>query len=392
MAYTLRGRIESRLASALLPVLAAAALALLLHAWWPLQLAGLMLAVGLALDAGAYHRLLPYHPGWAAVPLGLLELALVMVLARGLDVAAPLEPALLFFAVSWLLAQVLAHAGFPLLHLSYADDGGELGRAGAVLDGVAPVALAALAGIAWVTQPPLVRLEAGVHQGPLVLDHAQRLVGEPGAVVRGGILITADDVTVRDVSVLGGETGIEVRDAERVLLEDVSILGAELDGISARRSTVTIRDCFVHSLVDPRAQGIDISFGMMVGMSRVEGCTVIGGQEGIVTHMAMAALRGNHVSGTSMRGITMTEMSAGKVEDNEVLDGLGVGIFCGDYSHCEIERNTVSGTRADTRSGRTRGGYAIQAHYGASAEVDGNRLDGNARDVGAFLNAEIRPG
>ena len=64
---------------------------------------------------------------------------------------------------------------------------------------------------AWSQRPPTVRLAAGVHAGPLVLDRAQRLVGEPGTVVRGGIRITADDVVVRDVAVLGGENGIEVQ-------------------------------------------------------------------------------------------------------------------------------------------------------------------------------------
>ena len=52
---------------------------------------------------------------------------------------------------------------------------------------------------------------------------------------------------------------------------------------------------------------------------------------------------------------------------------------------------TPSPTRADSSGGRTRGGYAIQAHYGASAEVDDNHLEGNARGVRAFLNAEIGP-
>jgi hypothetical protein len=60
VSYTLRGRIETRLAGALLPVLVAAVLAPVLHKWWPLELAGLMLLIGLALDALAYHRLLPY--------------------------------------------------------------------------------------------------------------------------------------------------------------------------------------------------------------------------------------------------------------------------------------------------------------------------------------------
>ena len=59
-----------------------------------------------------------------------------------------------------------------------------------------------------------------------MLDRSQRLIGEPGAVVRGGIVITADDVTVKGVSVLGGEIGISVRDARRVVLEDVAVMGA----------------------------------------------------------------------------------------------------------------------------------------------------------------------
>ena len=63
MSYTLKGRIESRLASAALVVAGAAAYSLLLGHWWPIELAGIMLAVGLALDAALYHRLLAYQPG-----------------------------------------------------------------------------------------------------------------------------------------------------------------------------------------------------------------------------------------------------------------------------------------------------------------------------------------
>ena len=168
-----------------------------------------------------------------------------MALVLALGVGAPLGPALVLFAAAWLVAQVLAHAGFPLAHLTYADDGGELGRAGRALWAAAPVALAAALGVAWATAAadgPARRRRA---PGPAVLDRSQRLIGEPGAVVRGGIVITADDVTVRNVSVVGGEVGIAIHDAERVLLDDVSVMGASLDGIQARRSQVTIRDCSV---------------------------------------------------------------------------------------------------------------------------------------------------
>ena len=68
MSYTLRGRLESRLAAALLPFLAACGLAAILGDWWPLQLAAAMIGVGLALDSTVLHRLLPYQPGWAALP------------------------------------------------------------------------------------------------------------------------------------------------------------------------------------------------------------------------------------------------------------------------------------------------------------------------------------
>jgi hypothetical protein len=243
--------------------------------------------------------------------------------------------------------------------------------------------------VALATRTPTTHLDAGVHVGPLVIDDTRKVIGEPGTVVRGGIRIKANGVLVRDVAVVGGAHGILVENATGVVLERVAVRGSELDGISARRSSVTIRDCVVHSLLGRQAQGIDISFGMTKAPSLVEGCTVVGGYEGIVTHFAHADLRRNRVSDTTHRGITMTEMSMGHVQANEVSDALGVGIFCGDYSECEIQRNVVVGTRPDSAGGRSRAGYAIQAHYGASATVTGNRLAENARDEGAFVNAEI---
>jgi nitrous oxidase accessory protein NosD len=378
--------VESRLAAVFLPFTVAAALALALQEWWPLQLAALMVGVGLALDATVYHRLLPYQPGWVALPLGVLELALTMALVARFDVEAPLGPALWFFAGSWLVAQVLAHAGLPLLRLSYTDDGGELGRGGVALSAAAPAVLLLVLGVAWVAQAPTVRLEAGVHEGLLVLDEAQTLIGEPGAVVRGGIRIEADGVTVRDVTVYGGEIGIEVRDSEDVVLDGVRIGGTSMDGISARRSSLTVRDCRIDSPAVAGAQGIDISFAMTLPPSLVERCDVRGGSEGIVSHLAHVEFRSNRVSGTTLRGIAVTEMSMGSVERNVVEDALGVGIFCGDYSRCSISENSVSGTRADPSGNPTRAGYGIVSHYWAIAELDDNQLD---RGAATFINGQL---
>lgn len=389
MSYTLRGRIESRLAAMLAPLVAAGIASLALEEWWPIQLAALMLAVGLALDTTVYHRLLEYQPGWLALPLGALELALTMAAARTTDLDAPLLGALLLFGLSWLATQVVGHAVLPVLRDSYAEDGGELALGGpAVAAGAGAVLLATL-GVAWVTSPPTIRLEAGVHQGPIVIDSEQHLVGEPGAVVRGGIVIRADGVVVRDVTVVGGENGIDVELSDNVVLDDVRIRRATLDGIHVRRSTVRIEDCRIES-PSGFTQGIDISFAADKHMSVVEDCTVIGGQEGIVTHSANVDIRASIVRRTTLRGIAMTEMSMGHIEDNTVLDALGVGIFCGDYSMCVADGNTVVGTRPDHASGdATRAGVGLEAHYHAELAVGENDLAGNPVPTAAYVEASI---
>lgn len=389
MAYTLSGRLQSRLAVALLPLLFACAIAPALPAWWPVELAGLMLGIGLLLDL-VYDRLLDYQPGWLALPLGLLELGLVMALVRAFSIDAPLGPALGFYAGAWLVAQILGHAGFPLLRLSYAEDGGELGRLGGAVAAVTIAAFGTAGGYAWSQLPPTVHLSAGIHQGPIVITRRQHLVGESGTVVRGGIVVRASHVVVRNVSVLGGEYGIEVDGAHDVLLDDVRVVGATLDGIHVRRSQVTIRDCAIDS-PGGYAQGIDISFSADMGMSMVEGCRIVGGQQGIVVDSALATVHGNHVSGTSYQGITMTEMSMGMIEKNEVAGTTGAGIACVDQSECMIEENHVSGTRGDatTPDLARQSGYGIVSDYKAEAELSDNELVGNAGRVGVFAGADV---
>src|SRR5262249_36969754 len=160
--------------------------------WWALELVALMLAIGLALDALVYHRALRYQPGWLALPLGALELGLVYAAMRELAVAAPLRGAIELYAVAWLTAQAFAHAVFPRLRLEDAEAGGEPGRIGALT--AAAVAATVLGGLgaAYSVRPPTVHLH-GTVQGPLVIRHAETLVG---GVVKGGIDIRADHVTL----------------------------------------------------------------------------------------------------------------------------------------------------------------------------------------------------
>jgi parallel beta-helix repeat protein len=352
MSYTLTGRIQSRLVATLPPLL----LALGIHRWWAIELVALMLIFGVALDLCVYDRVFDYQPGWLALPLGLVELGLIALAMR-----MPVTwPALGLFALGWVTAQLCGHALFPRFQLEYAQDGGELGRVGAVLAAtVAAVVLAGVAGAVAVI-PPTVHLH-GVVDGPLVIDHAQTLVG---GTIRGGVLIRASHVTLKDVTVIGGENGIDVEDASHVMLDGVRVLGVTLDGIHVRRGSVMVEDCHVSSPRGPWVQGIDISFAMDKEMSMVEGCHITGVREGIVTHWVMADIKHNHVSNTTLRGIDMGEMSMGSIEHNTVVDSKGVGILCLDHSECTIARNTISGAA-----------LPIQEQYFAHAKLHKNTIE-----------------
>jgi hypothetical protein len=391
VSYTLRGRVDSRL-GALLPVLLAACiLAAALHRWWPVELTALMLGVGLALDVEVYDRLFDYQPGWFAVPLGLLELGVLMGLVRLAAIDVPLWPALALFGGAWLVAQLLGQAAYPLLRLGYAADGGELGGAGLAAAAAAAAALVASAGFAYAHRPPVVRLAAGVHRGPLVITRREILQGAPGAVVRGGIVVRANDVTIRDVTVVGGENGITVDGYSGVRLERVAVSGARLDGIHVRRAAVTISDCSVDSLGNPYGQGIDISYTMDKGTATVAGCTVVGGLEGITVHVSNAMLMHNKVSRTTLNGIALTEMSMGMIEHNQVRDALGVGISCNDHSICMVERNVVVDTKRDDAGGNLwQAGYGILASYNSDVELKDNALSTNPRPAGAVLNSSLK--
>jgi parallel beta-helix repeat protein len=391
VSYTLRGRVESRLAALVPVVVVAGVLALAQHRYWPLEAAGLMVGLGVALDAQVYHRLLRYQPGWAALPLGMLELGLLLALMRAAGVAAPLGQAVALFVLGWGVAQLLGHVGFPLLRLGYAEDGGELGRLGAVSAIAVGAALAAAGATAYAGRPPVVHLASGVHDGPMVITRREVLVGAPGAVVRGGIVVAANGVTIKNVSVVGGDYGIMIDGHNRTTLDRVSVSDARLDGIHVRFGSVHIRNCSVDMLGNKLGQGIDISYTMGYGMNMVEGCHVVGGMEGIATHVSMSEIANNEVSRTQLNGISMTEMSMGMIERNTVRGALGVGIYCNDRSMCEIERNTVVGTKPDTTSQNpSRRGFGILASFEAEADLRGNELADNPVPLGTVTEALIR--
>jgi hypothetical protein len=391
VSYTLRGRIETRLAALLLVLVGACALAGALHRWWPVEHFALMVAVGLFLDLEVWHRLLPYQPAWAAVPLGAAELGALLAIVYGFDLHAPLLPALALFGAGWLASFALAQAGFPLLRLGYAEDGGELGHAGPVAAGAVLLALVACAATWYVRLPPVVTLSAGVHKGPLVIRRREILQGEPGAVVRGGIVVAHNDVQIRNLTVLGGTNGITVDGVHGTVLDNVTVQDAKLDGIHVRAAGIVVRDCTVDMLGNPYGQGIDISFNMGMGMSMVEGCTILGGTQGITTHSSMTDIVGNTISRTGQQAIDVDEMSMGTASRNVIRDALGVGLYCNDRSMCMFAHNTVVGTRPDTTSGlRTQQGFGVLSSFQSAVDLWQNRLVANPVAAGQVLNSTLK--
>jgi hypothetical protein len=325
------------------------------------------------------------------IPLGAVELGVLMAILYGFGLHAPLLPALTLFGAGWLAMVVLSQAGFPLLRLGYAEDGGELGRVGAVAAVALVLAFAGSAATYVVRLPPVVHLGAGVHQGPLVIDRREVLQGEPGAVVRGGIVVAHDDVQIRNVTVVGGENGITVDGVRGTVIDGVTVQDAKLDGIHVRLAGVVIRNCTVDMLGNSQGQGIDISFNMDLGMSMVEGCTVVGGQQGITVHSSSTDIMGNRVSRTTGQAIAVVEMSMGMASHNAIRGALGVGLYCGDRSMCMFDHNSVIGTRADTASGlRTRRGLAVLADFQSEADLWRNRLVGNPVAMATTTNAILR--
>jgi nitrous oxidase accessory protein NosD len=137
-------------------------------------------------------------------------------------------------------------------------------------------------------------------------------------------------------------------------------------------------------------QGIDISFTADLKPSVVEDCRLTGGQEGIYLGSVHAMARDNLVRETTLRGITVSEMSMASVEENTVEDALGIGIFCSDYSMCDINENSVTGIRADRDSSDSmREGYGIVSHYWAHAEVEDNAVSRSPHVLGEFSDGYI---
>ena len=224
--------------------------------------------------------------------------------------------------------------------------------------------------------PPgtVLELAPGIH-APLLIDRSLTVRGLPGAVVDGGIRILADGVRLEGLSVEGGENGITVHRAEGVTIQDVEVSGFSMHGIELVESSASVSDCAIHSPAGEYAQGVEVRNSNGLPRSVVRGCTIEGGREGLLTHVSRAEFLGNHVTGTTLRAIAVTEMSEGLIQGNTVEGVRGIGLFCSDVSRCEIRGNVVRDVIPEPAAGKSHEGYAAVAWYYATMRLADNVWD-----------------
>ena len=122
------GRIETRVATLVLPALLATAVSLLTDRPDWIVLIGVFLLMGVALDAGLYSWLLKYQPPWMTGVLALGEFGLLYVLANVLQLELTPTEAIGLYWVSWALATATRIVVLPIVSLTYIESAGEFRR------------------------------------------------------------------------------------------------------------------------------------------------------------------------------------------------------------------------------------------------------------------------
>ena len=238
------------------------------------------------------------------------------------------------------------------------------GGRGATLD-VAPGGGNLAAAVARAAPGDTLRLAAGVHSGPIVVDRRLVLQGEPGAVVDGGghgrvITLSAAGSVVRGLTVRNSGRSLETMDAgifidkagDDTVVEDnhfednlfgVYLWGPERATVRANRID-GIRDMRVNE----RGNGVQL---WNTPGSVIEGNSIRFGRDGIFTTTSKKnVFRGNRFEDTRIAVHYMY------TNDSEVSDNVSIG-------------NHV--------------GYALM--YSRRLEVRGNLSEGD-RDHGILLN------
>ena len=244
-----------------------------------------------------------------------------------------------------------------------------------------------------------IEIPAGTYEGPLIIDKPLTLIGRAGVVISSPTdapaiyIVDVEGVEVSDLVIEGGDSGVSVRRATRVVLDGLTIRGARWHGIFAHDAEVIVRDCFIAGLIERLAQGVEIINSDGRAPSLVEGCRIEGPvYEGVASHVSHVIFRNNEVTGSTERGIVVTEMSAGRMEGNRVSNATGNAYFCGDMSLCSVVDNLAERIASDGAGFRSSDGHGLVVHFHSRAFVENLRVgDIEGEGLLVMLDSTLSP-
>ena len=230
----------------------------------------------------------------------------------------------------------------------------------------------------------VLRLSAGIYDGPVRIDRALTIEGAPGAVVDGHgegrtMEVTTPGVTIRGLAVRGSGMSLDKMDA--AIFIDQAATGAVAENNDIEDNLVGI---YIHGARDAVARGNRIVGRVLPNLNdsgngiyvwNAPGAQVIdndisGGRDGIFT----VTSRNNLFHGNRLHGVRFA-VHYMYTNDSEVSDNVSVGNHAGYvmmYSDRVAIRNNVSD------GDRER---ALLLNYANGSQIDGNVVRGGEKCV-----------
>ena len=233
-------------------------------------------------------------------------------------------------------------------------------------------------------------LSAGVHAGPVTLDRALTLRGEPGAVLDGGhagsvVTVTAPGVTVRDLAIRGSgsdraamDAGVNLlKGATGAVVEDNTLLG-NLHGVRIQGAPdATVRGNTITGRTGRQSEaGNGVSVWNAPG-ALVEGNAIRLGRDGIFSNASKHdVFRGNRMEKTRF-AIHYMYTNDSVIEDNVSIDNtVGYAIMFSD--RLKISGNVSDGDRD----------HGLLLNAANRSEVTGNRVTGRLLPAARWFTGE----
>jgi nitrous oxidase accessory protein len=227
----------------------------------------------------------------------------------------------------------------------------------------------------------VIQLGPGTYAGPLVITKPVSIVGAPGRASRIVALDGTTGIAIRNVrgvriqglDIAGGDYGITVDEADAVQLLANRVTGAGRAGIRLSRAAALIKGNEIRAGTGPYGMGIELANTMSRSASVITRNVVAGAvREGIILHNSHATIEANTVTGSGLRGVSISEMSMATVAKNTIMDNADAGIWVVDSSMADIAGNHIGGMRPGPE-GRLNGIGVF--YYGEVMLGSGNRIE-----------------